>query len=210
MNVNTWAGQIAAPLAVAVGLLICFLGYRLRKLTLGVMGFIIGATGGWAAGLSLGTSNNGIALICAIIGGVIGAVLCIWLFFLGIFLLGASAGTIVATALFHAAGNQPQPLLVLVLAVVFGVIALVLQKLMIIVSTAFSGSYVVTAGLLHLWVGGQNVSPPWFDQLQHGPAGILGYVALVFWLLLALAGGSFQSKGRRRRDEATRNEPRPA
>jgi uncharacterized protein DUF4203 len=210
MNIDAMAGQITAPLAVAVGLLICFLGYRLLKLTLGVMGFIIGATGGWAAGLSLAQSNNGIALLCAVIGGVIGAVLCIWLFFLGIFLLGASAGTIVATALFHAAGNQPQPILVLVLAVVFGLIALVLQKLMIIVSTAFSGSYLVIAGLSHLLAGGQNVSPLWFDQLQHGSTGILGYVALVFWLVLALAGGSFQYKGRRRREEATRNESRPS
>jgi hypothetical protein len=210
MNVNALAGQITAPLAVAVGILICLWGYRLVKLTLGVMGFIIGAAGGWTLGLSLGTGNNGIALICAIIVGVICAVLCIWLFFLGIFLLGASAGAVVATALFHAAGNQPQPILVLVLALVFGVIALVLQKLMIIVSTAFSGSYLVTAGLLHLLAGGQHVSPLWFDQLQHGSAGILGYVALVFWLVLALAGGSFQYRGRRRREEAARNETRPS
>jgi hypothetical protein len=147
--------------------------------------------------------------MCAIIGGVICAVLCIWLF-LGIFLLGASAGAIVATALCHAAGNQPQPVLVLVLAVVFGVIALVLQKLMIIVSTAFSGSYLVTAGLLHLLAGAQNVSPLWFDHLQQGSAGLLGHVALVFWLVLGLAGGSFQYRGRRRREEATRNEPRPS
>ena len=210
MNVNALAGQITAPLAVAVGILICLWGYRLVKLTLGVMGFIIGAAGGWTLGLSLGTGNNGIALICAIIGGVICAVLCIWLFFLGIFLLGASAGAVVATALFHAAGNQPQLILVLVLALVFGVIALVLQKLMIIVSTAFSGSYLVTAGLLHLLTGGQHVSTLWFDQLQHGSAGILGYVALVFWLVLALAGGSFQYRGRRRWEEAARNETRPS
>ncbi len=209
MNVNAWAGQITAPLAVAVGILICFWGYRLLTLTLGVMGFIAGATGGWAVGLSLAPGNNGIALVCALIGGVIGAVLCIWLFILGVFLLGASAGAIVATALFSAAGNQPQPILVLVLAIVFGVIALVMQKLMIVVCTAFSGSYLVTAGLLHLLTGAQDVSAPWFDHLRPGSTGILGYVALVFWLILGLAGGSFQYGGRRKREEATRNETRP-
>jgi Domain of unknown function (DUF4203) len=209
MNVNAWAGQITAPLAVAVGILICFWGYRLLKLTLGVMGFIAGATGGWAVGLSLAPGNTGIALVCAIIGGVIGAVLCIWLFFLGIFLLGASAGAIVAAALFSAAGNQPQPILVLVLAIVFGVIALVMQKLMIVVCTAFSGSYLVAAGLLHLLTGAQDASALWFDHLRPGSAGILSYVALVFWLVLGLAGGSFQYGGRRKREEATRNEARP-
>jgi hypothetical protein len=210
MNVNAWAGQITAPLAVAVGILICFWGYRLLKLTLGVMGFIAGATGGWAVGLSLAPGNNGIALVCAIIGGVIGAALCIWLFFLGIFLLGASAGAIVATALFSAAGNQPQPILVLLLAIVFGVIALVMQKLMIVVSTAFIGSYLITAGIVHLLTGAKDVSALWFDHLQPGSAGILGYAALVFWLVLGLAGGSFQYGGRRRREEATRNESRPS
>jgi len=207
MNVDAWALQIAAPLAVASGVLSCFLGYRLLKLTLGVMGFIGGATGGWAVGLSLGTGNSGIALTCAVIGGVIGAVLCIWLFFLGIFLLGASAGAIVASAFFSAAGNQPQLILVFVLAIVFGVIALVMQKLMIIVSTAFSGSYLVTAGLFHFLAGVQSVSPLWFDHLQSGSAGILGYVALVFWLLLGLAGVSFQYRGRggRRGSQAADN-----
>jgi hypothetical protein len=174
------------------------------------MGFIIGAAGGWTLGLSLVPGNNGIALVCAIIGGLICAVLCIWLFFLGIFLLGASAGAIVATALFHAAGNQPQPILVLVIAIVFGVIELVLQKFMIIVSTAFIGSYLITAGVLHLLAGGQNVSPLWFDHLQQGSAGILGYAALVVWLILGLGGASFQYRSRRRREEATRNETRSA
>ena len=210
MNVNAWAGQITAPLAVAVGILICFWGYRLLKLTLGVMGFIAGATGGWAVGLSLAPSNSGIAVICAIVGGVIGAVLCIWLFLLGVFLLGASAGAIVATALFSTAGNQPQPILVLVLAIVFGIIAMVMQKLMIVVCTAFSGSYLVAVGLLHLLTGAQDASAPWFDHLRPGSTGILGYVALVFWLILGLAGGSFQYRGRRRREEATCNESRPS
>jgi TRAP-type C4-dicarboxylate transport system permease small subunit len=160
--------------------------------------------------MSLATGNSGIALVCAVVGGVIGAALCLWLFFLGIFLLGASTGAIVATALFNAAGNQPQPILVLVLAIVFGVIVLVMQKLTIIVCTAFSGSYLTTAGLLHLLAGVQNVSPLWIDHLQFGSAGILGYVALVFWLVLGLAGVSFQYRGRRRREEATRHEAPPA
>ena len=139
--------------------------------------------GGW---IVLGSGNNGIALVCALIGGVIGAALCIWLFFLGIFLLGASAGAIVASAFFNAAGNQPQPILVLVLAIVFGVIALVMQKLMIIVSTAFSGSYLIAAGIVHLVTGIEDVSALWFNHLQPGSAGILSYVALfgfVGWFL---------------------------
>ena len=210
MNANAWVGQISAPLAVGVGFLMCFCGYRILKLTLGIMGFMAAASGGWALGLSWAPNNGGIALICALVAGVIGAALCIWFFFLGIFLLRASAGAIVAAAFFNAAGNQPQPILLLVFAVVFGVLALVMQKFMIIASTAFSGSYLITAGLLQLLTGVQNGSPLWFDRLHPCSAGILGYVALAFWIALGLAGASFQYRGSRRRKEAVRHEEQSA
>ncbi len=210
MNANAWVGEMSAPLAVALGLLTCFLGYRLLKFTLGIMGFVAGASGGWAVGLSLEPGNNGIALVCAVIGAAIGAVLYIWLFYLGIFLLGASAGAVVAAALFNAAGNQPQPIPVLATAIVFGVLALVARKFMIITSTAFAGSYLVTAGLFHLAAGLQNHSPLWFNHAQPGSAGSWGYVALVFWLILGLAGVSFQNRAHRTKDQATRDKAEAA
>ncbi|HWH71451.1 MAG TPA: DUF4203 domain-containing protein [Candidatus Sulfotelmatobacter sp.] len=210
MNANAWAGQLAAPLAVAVGILICFWGYRILKLSLGIIGFIAGAVGGWQIGLSLVPSSNAIALVCAILGALVGAVLCVWLFFLGIFLLGASAGTITASALFSTAGHQPHPILLLACAIAFGIVALLIQKLMIIVSTTFSGAYLITAGILHLLTGGQNSLPLWFDYSHSSSAGLLGFVVLGCWLVLGLAGVGFQYRGSRRRDEAARHEVQPA
>lgn len=207
MNASAWVGQISSPLAVAVGILICFCGYRILKLTLGIMGFMAAASGGWALGLSWAPNNGGIALICALIAGLIGAALCIWLFFLGVFLLGASAGAIVAAAFFNAAGNPPQPILLLVFAVVFGVLALVMKKFMIIASTSFSGSYLVIVGVLQFLNHVPAGSLLWFDRLQQPHShGILGYVALAFWIGLGLAGVSFQYTGSRKRDEALRRE----
>ncbi len=206
MNATAWADQITAPLAVAVGGLICFYGYRILKLTLAIIGFIGGAAGGWAVGLSFAPGNNAIALVCAVIAGALGAALCVWLFFLGVFFLGASTGAIIAAAFFSTSGNQPQPILLLAFAGLFGVIALVLQKFMMILSTAFSGSYLVTAGILRLLAGVQNAPPLWFEHLPTGSAGILRYVALVFWVVLGIAGVSFQYRAVRRRDEAVRHE----
>jgi hypothetical protein len=205
MNTNAWVGEIGAPLVVAVGLLTCFLGYRLLKITLGLMGFMAGASGGWALGMSLEPGNSGIAFGCAVIGAVIGAVLYLWLFYVGVFLLGASAGAIVGAALFNAAGSQPQPIPLLAVALVFGVLALVMQKFMIIVSTAFLGSYLVMAGLFHLVPGLQNHSPLWFHHAQPGSAGRWGYVALVFWLILGLAAVRFQNRAHRTREQAARD-----
>jgi len=210
MNTNAWIGEIGAPLVVAVGLLTCFLGYRLLKITLGIMGFIAGASGGWALGSSLEPGNSGIALVCAVIGAAIGAVLYVWLFYLGIFLLGAGAGAVVVAAFSNAAGYQPLPIPLFAVAILFGVLALVMQKFMIIVSTAFLGSYLVMAGIFHLVPSLHHHSPLWFNHAQPGSVGSWGYVALVFWLVLGLAGVSFQNRAHRTKDQAARDKAQPA
>jgi hypothetical protein len=210
MNFTDWAGQLAAPLALVAGFLTCFWGYRILKITLGITGFIVGMAGGSSFGLSLAPGNNAVALICGLVAGVIGAVLCVWLFFLGVFLLGASTGAIVGAAICSAAAIEPQPIILIVVAIIFGLIALALQKFMIILSTAFGGSYLITAGILHFITGVQNISPPWFSHHQPGSVGLLGYIALAFWIILGLAGVSFQYRGTKTTDEAAHRETQVA
>ena len=210
MNDYTWTGPIAAPLAIAVGLFACFWGYQLVKLILGIMGFAAGATAGWAAAMALAPSHSLVGLVCAGIGGVIGAILFIWLYFFGIFLLGASAGAVVAAAAFSGTGHQAQPILMLACAVVFGLLALLLQKFMIAISTAFGGSYLVTAGLLRFFRTGPPAAPLWFNDTHAAAPGLLGYVALAFWLILGLVGVRSQYGAARRKAEATRPEAQPA
>jgi hypothetical protein len=206
MNANELPQAVTAPVAIVVGILICLCGYRILKLTLGIMGFIVGAGAGWSFGLSLAPHNNAIGLVLALVAGLIGAALCVWLFFLGVFLLGASAGAIVAAALFNAAGNEPQAILIVICAVVFGLIALVMQKFMIIASTAFSGSYLVVAGVLHLMAHSSESSLLWFNRVPTQTAGLWGYVALACWVVLGLAGLSFQYRHSERKDKAARHE----
>jgi uncharacterized protein DUF4203 len=207
---NGYNGYITAGVAIVVGILICFWGYRMLKVTLGIMGAIVGASGGWALGLSWASGSTGIALACAVLGAVIGALLCIWLFFFGIFLLGASAGTAIATAVFNGMGRQPEPFVVLIVAVVFGVIAILLQKFMIVISTAFSGSYLLAAGILQLLTGTPNATPLWVDPLQRGPTGALGAAALIFWIVVGLTGAASQFRDGRKREEVVRQETQAA
>jgi hypothetical protein len=174
------------------------------------MGFMAGAAGAWTLVTSLAPGHNTIALVCAVIAGVFGAVLCIWLFFLGIFLLGASAGAVAAAAVLGGTGHPAQPLLVLLVAVAFGLLALLLQKFMIVVSTAFSGSYLITAALLHFIGAGQHDAPLWFSRSPSGPPGMANYAALAFWLVVGVVGASFQYGGSRKRGEAVRREAQPA
>lgn len=194
--------------AIVAGILICFWGYRMLKVTLGITGAIVGASGGWALGLSLAPGNTVIALVCAVLGAIVGAGLCIWLFFLGVFLLGASAGTALAAALFNGVGYQLQPLVVLILAVVFGVIAILVQKFMIVISTAFTGSYLLVAGILQLMTG--SAVPLWVDPFQPRPSGVLGPGALVVWIVIGVAGAAVQFRDGRRREEIVRQETQAA
>jgi hypothetical protein len=180
------------------------------KVTLGIMGAVVGASAGWALGLSWFPQSPGLALVCVVLGAVIGAVLCLWLFFLGIFLLGASAGTAVATAVFNGLGRQPEPLIVLIVAVVFGVLAIVVQKFMIVISTAFSGSYLLVAGILQLLAGTPNATPLWVDPLQPGPKGVVGMGAWILWVVVGLSAAAFQFRDRRRREEVVRQEAQAA
>src|SRR5262249_27044624 len=98
--------KLSAFLMIIAGLLTCFWGYRILKVSLGIIGFITGAFGGWQIGLSLANSSTGIALGCALLGGLIGIVLCVWIYFFGVFLLGAAAGTVVAAACSSGIGHQ--------------------------------------------------------------------------------------------------------
>jgi hypothetical protein len=125
----------------------------------------------------------------------------LWLYFLGIFLLGATAGAIVAAAFFNGTGHQPQPVIFLAISIGFGVIALVAQKFMIIVSTAFSGAYLMTAGVWPFIIRSQNQSRIWLDPLHGNPLGNLGYAALVVWLVVGIAGVSFQFRASPRKVE---------
>ena len=85
-----------------------------------------------------------------------------------------------------------------------------MQKFMIFVSTAFLGSYLVMAGIFHLVPSLHHHSPLWFNHAQPGSVGSWGYVALVFWLVLGLAGVSFQNRAHRTKAQAARDKAQPA
>lgn len=195
MNNQAMAGQVSAVVVLVAGILICFWGYRVLKLALGLLGFLVGACAGWQLGLYALDANTVMALVCALVGGLLGMALYLWLYFLGIFLLGATAGAVVAAAFYNATAHHAQPLVVLAVSVGFGLIALMAQKFMIVVSTAFSGAYLIAAGIWPFVAGSENHSRIWLDPTHVGQSGSLGYAALGIWLVLGIAGTSFQFRG---------------
>src|SRR5262245_66618014 len=125
----------AAILLVLGGTLSCFAGYRLFRLTLGIYGFIIGAM---VASQTMGASNTTGMIVAAVLGGIGGALILVFAYFIGIALIGAGLGALIAHAGFgqFRAGDPPAAL-VIVLAVFGAIGAMILQRYVIIVATSF-------------------------------------------------------------------------
>ena len=134
-------------IAVAFGAVNCFYGYRLFQWILTVWGFVLGVSmaGELAAQLSDG---NMIAMVLAgIVGGIIGASVFAALYFLGVFIIGATFLVSATDAVVQALAIQMHPLFLLIPGIIGGLLALVLQKLLIVLATAFLGAvWIIAAG----------------------------------------------------------------
>ena len=173
---------VALMLALlAFGVLQCFFGYRIFKVILGILGFFWGAALGAVGGAMTGPL---FVLLFAIVGGVLGAVLFVLLFFVGIFFLGAGLGLLVGMAISALVGVVPAVFIALPLAVIGGVLALVFQKLIIILATAFGGAWSTVSSVAAIALGAQA-----FDWLKRPDAlGSWSAAVPIAWLALGVVG----------------------
>ncbi|HEY7286334.1 MAG TPA: DUF4203 domain-containing protein [Vicinamibacterales bacterium] len=134
----------AALILLLGGALSCFAGYRLFKITLAIYGLIFGAM---IASSSMGVSNTTGMIVAAIAGGIAGAIILVLAYFMGIGLIGAGLGALVAHVGwgFMRPGDPP-PAVLIALAVLGAVGAMLLQRYVIVVATAFAGSWTMLLG----------------------------------------------------------------
>jgi Domain of unknown function (DUF4203) len=137
----------AALLLVVGGLLSCFAGYRIFRIVLGIYGFILGAL---LASSAMGTDQTLWMIVAAVVGGLIGALILIAAYFVGVALIGAGIGALVANVVAASLGREPHIFVLILLAVVGALAALALQRYVIIVSTAFGGAWTAIVGALAL------------------------------------------------------------
>ena len=94
----------AAVILLVGGVISCFAGYRVFRVVLGIYGFIIGAL--FASGLA-GPENTYWMIAAALAGGVVGALILIAAYFVGVALLGAGIGALTASLIWAALGKEP-------------------------------------------------------------------------------------------------------
>lgn len=138
----------AAVVLLLSGALSCFFGHRLFRIVLLVFGFLIGA---FAASSIFGVSDTTPMLIAALVGGIVGALILRAAYFVGVALAGAAIGATVAHLVFSVLGKgDPGVWVVVLAAVAFAVVAVYLQRYVIIVGTAFLGSWTLLVGAMAL------------------------------------------------------------
>lgn len=126
---------LVSVVSIAIGLCSLLWGYRLFRLFVFLTGFIVGT-------IIINTFQE---LPIALLGGLLVGAICCVLWYLGVFLLGAAFGAVVAWAL----GIHEQ-MFVLVMAVIFGCLAIAIRKFMIIVSTSWQGATLIVGSTLQL------------------------------------------------------------
>jgi uncharacterized protein DUF4203 len=134
----------AALLLVVGGAVACFAGYRLFRIVLAIYGFILGAM---LASSMMGVSNTTGMIVAAMVGGIAGALLLVFAYFIGIALVGAGLGALVAHAGWgYVRPGEPPALAVIALAVLGAIGAMLLQRYVIVVATAFGGAWTMIVG----------------------------------------------------------------
>ena len=136
----------AAILLVLGGALSCLAGYRLFRIVLGIYGFVLGAM---LASSAMGVTNTTGMIVASLVGGVCGALLLMFAYFIGIALVGAGLGALVAHVAWSSVRpGDPPAVAVVVLSILGSIGAMFLQRYVIIVATAFGGAWTVIVGAL--------------------------------------------------------------
>lgn len=178
----------AAIVLLVGGLLSCFAGYRIFRTVLGIYGFIIGAL---AVSSAMGTEHTAWMILGALAGGIVGALILIAAYFIGVALLGAGVGALAASLIWAALGREPGAIVVIVFAVAGALAALALQRYVIIGATAFGGAWTIIVGALAL--EGHRVAIDaaarnnvWLAYPTNPAPG--NYWVLVVWVALGVTG----------------------
>jgi len=138
----------AAILLVLGGALAWSAGYRLFHVVLAIYGFIFGAM---LASSVMGASNTVGMVVAALVGGLVGAAILTFAYFVGIALVGAGLGAfVVHLGWSRWAAGDPPATLVIVVSIAGAIGAMLLQRYVIIVGTAFGGAWTMIVGGLAL------------------------------------------------------------
>lgn len=188
---------IVALIALAIGLVALFFGYRLFTLILPILGFVAGAAAGAQAVFLIfgdGFLATLTSIIVAVVVGLVFAALAYFVWALGVVLAVAGMGFALGAAILPAIGLDADVLswvIGVALAAVFAIVAVVMRlpKAIVIGLTALWGSGASIAGVL---VFLNEIEP---EQLGYGAVDAVvstSFLWILVFVVLAAVGAAFQ------------------
>lgn len=121
------------------GVLDCFFGYRVFKITLALVGGLLGVGFGQTAATALGFGTGGV-IASLIVGGLLGTVLAFLLYIAAVFVTGFLFGATLGILLLANYHHMVALLSGCVLGLIGGFLAVKIQRVLIILSTALRGA----------------------------------------------------------------------
>jgi len=190
------ATTIGAALTLLGGLVACFYGLRCQKAVFAALGFIVGTT--FVAAILLGAGVGPVgAIVAGLLGGVVGAMLMYRFYLLAVFLIGLTVGGSVLYAFLSAVvgPTNPATMAASILGAVFcGVAAVKLQKMTILLATAYGGALLA---VMAVWTIRTAWTAPAAAPARLCTAATI--LAVIAWLALGTAGAVVQLAAEARR-----------
>ena len=139
------SSQIAQVLFIVAGVMLLVFGWRIYNYIVILAGAWVGAS---LASAAVVTSSVVVEVAAILIGGLLGAMLAVFLYFIAVFIIGMYVGAILTTALASAFSLTPiSPLILLVGAIIGGFLLMALSAELVIFISALVGAQMLTAGL---------------------------------------------------------------
>jgi hypothetical protein len=136
---------LVRALLIVAGVLLLVAGWRIYDYIVVIAGIVVGAT----VALSLVTTDNALVAIGAmIVGGLIGALLGVFLYYAAVFVIGAYIGIVLTGAIVDAVSTSPpSPVILLIGAVIGGLVLIGLSFEFLVLLSSLVGAQMLTLGL---------------------------------------------------------------
>lgn len=181
--------QLAAALFAVGGLVTCFAGFRLFRFVLALYGFFLG----WMVGSNIPAPETSmwIHLMSGLGGGLIGALVMVFAYFVGVGLIGAGLAAMALNTVWRLIGGDPPTLILVIVCVIGAVLALNVVRYVVIFGSAIAGAWTTLIGASALMGDGaalKAASAPnvWVVYPMNLLPG--GWLMTILWFVLALAG----------------------
>ena len=143
------------------------------------------------AGSIIGPADTTRDVLILLGGGPAGALALVLAYFIWVALLGATLAALAVHAVSAQFGSEPPAMLVVACTIAGALVALSVQRYVIVVGTAFGGAWLLVMGALGLWhreaVTGLGSAATGWQAYPLRPAPGENWV-LIVWLVLAVAG----------------------